>query len=126
MLRKLLAVVPHLLGLVWGLARDPRVPVASKLALGALVVYLSCPVDLIPDFIPVLGYLDDVILVAVIFDGVINHIDRQIVLSHWKGDAAALEAVGRISRRIAFFVPSSWKRRILGTARAAPASEVND
>jgi len=126
MLRKLLAVVPHLLGLVWGLSRDPRVPRRSKLALGALVVYLSCPVDIIPDFIPVLGYLDDIILVAVAFDGVINHIDREIVFSHWKGDAATLEAVGRISHRIAFFVPSSWKHKILGSAGAAPPSEESD
>lgn len=122
MLRELLAVVPHLLGLVWGLSRDPRVPGSSKAALGALIAYLACPVDLIPDFIPVLGHLDDVIVVAVAFDAVINQIDRQIVLSHWKGNPATLEAVGRISRRIAFFVPGSWKRKVFGTQRAASSS----
>ncbi len=115
-MRELLAVVPHLLALVWGLFRDPRVPARSKVTLGALIGYLATPVDLVPDFIPLLGYLDDVVLVAVVFDGVINHIDREIVLSHWKGDVRTLDKVGELSRRIAFFVPRSWKRKLLGSA----------
>ena len=55
MFKELLTVVPDLLGLIWGLFKDPRVPASRKVALGALIAYLSTPVDLVPDFIPLLG-----------------------------------------------------------------------
>ena len=48
---------------VWIAARDPRVPWYAKLLAGAVAAYALSPIDLIPDFIPVLGYLDDVIIV---------------------------------------------------------------
>lgn len=48
---------------LWLAARDPRVPAAAKLVAGLVAAYALSPIDLIPDFIPVLGYLDDVILV---------------------------------------------------------------
>lgn len=48
---------------LWLAARDPRVPLTAKLVAGAVAAYALSPVDLIPDFIPVLGYLDDIILV---------------------------------------------------------------
>lgn len=48
---------------LWLAARDPRVPLAAKLVAGAVAAYALSPVDLIPDFIPILGYLDDLILV---------------------------------------------------------------
>lgn len=48
---------------LWLAARDPRVPLAAKLVAGTVAAYALSPVDLIPDFIPVLGYLDDLVLV---------------------------------------------------------------
>jgi uncharacterized membrane protein YkvA (DUF1232 family) len=48
---------------LWIAARDPRVPFAAKLAAGLVAAYALSPIDLIPDFIPVLGYLDDLIIV---------------------------------------------------------------
>ena len=50
---------------LWLAARDPRVPLTAKLVAGAVAAYALSPIDLIPDFIPVLGYLDDLILVPV-------------------------------------------------------------
>ena len=55
MLRKM----PAYARLIWALARDPRVPIQQKLVLGAVAGYLVFPIDIIPDFIPVLGQLDD-------------------------------------------------------------------
>lgn len=48
---------------LWIAARDPRTPIAAKIAAGAVAAYALSPIDLIPDFIPVLGYLDDIVLV---------------------------------------------------------------
>src|SRR3954462_1203805 len=50
---------------LWIGARDPRTPVLAKIAAAAVAAYALSPIDLIPDFIPVLGYLDDVILVPI-------------------------------------------------------------
>jgi uncharacterized membrane protein YkvA (DUF1232 family) len=50
---------------LWLAARDPRTPLAAKLVAGAVAAYALSPIDLIPDFIPVLGYLDDLLLVPV-------------------------------------------------------------
>ncbi|MBN9498986.1 MAG: DUF1232 domain-containing protein [Alphaproteobacteria bacterium] len=50
---------------LWIAARDPRTPLAAKVVAGVIAAYALSPIDLIPDFVPVLGYLDDIIIVAV-------------------------------------------------------------
>jgi uncharacterized membrane protein YkvA (DUF1232 family) len=62
--RALAGFIPDSLMLFKRLLRDRRVPLSSKVLLGAMVLYLAMPFDLVPDFIPVAGQLDDVILVA--------------------------------------------------------------
>lgn len=76
------------------------------------------PIDLIPDFIPGLGYLDDVVLVAIVLDGLLNHVDREIVLAHWPGDPASLERASRLAGRVAAWVPRRWKARVFGGTTA--------
>src|SRR5258708_12648416 len=63
-IRELALFVPNLVRLFAGLVRDARVPVRAKIVLGATAVYLASPIDLIPDFIPVLGSLDDAVIPA--------------------------------------------------------------
>src|SRR2546425_9631899 len=77
--------VPHLATLVANLLADRRVPAQAKATLTGVVAYLAMPFDLIPDFIPVLGYLDDLVLVILVFDGVVNQIDEAIVAGYWQG-----------------------------------------
>src|SRR5687768_685388 len=89
-LRELLWLAPRLLQLIVRPARDPRVSGRTKSVLAGVVVYLASPVDLVPDFIPLLGYLDDVLLVAIVLDGLLNHVERAVVLEHWPGDARSL------------------------------------
>jgi uncharacterized membrane protein YkvA (DUF1232 family) len=107
-------LAPRLLQLITRLARDPRVSGRAKTVLAGLAVYLASPVDLVPDFIPVLGYLDDVLLVAIVLDGLLTHVDRAVLLQHWPGDARSLERVCRIAGRVAAWVPRRWKTRVFG------------
>src|SRR3989441_6064858 len=74
--------VPHLATLVASLMADKRVTGKVKATLAGVAAYLAMPFDLIPDFIPVLGYLDDLVLVILVFDGVLNQIDEAIVAEH--------------------------------------------
>ena len=118
-LRELLALLPQLVGLLARLVRDPRLPPRVKAILGVAAVYLASPIDLVPDFIPLLGYLDDVIVAAVVLDGILNHVDRAIVLEHCPGNPAGLERMSRLAAGLAGWLPRRWKARVFGREAVA-------
>jgi uncharacterized membrane protein YkvA (DUF1232 family) len=89
--------VPDCAVLFTRLARDARLPRRQRLLLVALVAYLSLPFDLIPDFIPVLGALDDAILVALVLRTVLRGAGAEIVREHWPGPHRSLEVVLRLA-----------------------------
>jgi uncharacterized membrane protein YkvA (DUF1232 family) len=72
MARAVALFIPECILLVRRLLEDPQVPRRHKLLLGALVLYLASPIDLVPDFIPVAGQLDDAILVALVLRVVVG------------------------------------------------------
>jgi len=113
--KDLLLALPRLGRMLISLAADRDVPTAVKVILAALAVYLVSPVDIIPDFIPWVGYLDDLILAAVVVDGVLNFVDRPLVLRYWPGSADSLERVAAVARRLARWVPNRIKARIFGS-----------
>jgi uncharacterized membrane protein YkvA (DUF1232 family) len=112
----LLRALPNLIRLVARLAVDPTLPRAAKVALAAAMVYLASPVDLVPDFIPLVGYLDDVLLAALLVDGLLNYVDRGLVLRYWPGTADSLERLARVARMLAVWVPRRLKARIFAGA----------
>jgi uncharacterized membrane protein YkvA (DUF1232 family) len=89
-------------------------PKAAKVALAAAVLYLVSPVDLVPDFVPLLGYLDDVFVAAILVDGMLNFVNRGVVLRYWPGSPESLERVARAARVLAAWVPRRLKQRIFG------------
>jgi uncharacterized membrane protein YkvA (DUF1232 family) len=91
--------VPDCLVLFRRLLSDPRVPRTRKLLLLGMVAYLAMPFDLIPDFIPVAGQLDDVILVALVLRTVLRGAGVQLVREHWPGPEKSLDAVLRLAGR---------------------------
>ena len=114
---QLLKALPELVRLIARLVRDPLLPRAAKIALAAAMVYLASPIDLIPDFIPVIGYLDDVLVAALLVDGILNWVDRGLVLKYWPGSPDSLERLSRAARMLAVWVPRRLKARIFA-ARA--------
>jgi uncharacterized membrane protein YkvA (DUF1232 family) len=96
--RELAALVPNLTRLFAGLLRDPRVPLRAKLVLGATAVYLASPFDLIPDFIPIIGSLDDAIVAAFALRFVVGASSPEIVAEHWAGDPATLRRILWLAR----------------------------
>lgn len=96
--RALAGLVPDCLILFKRLLADSRVSPARKLALALLVGYLALPFDLIPDFIPVAGQLDDAILVALVLRMVLRSGGPALVEDHWPGP----DRSGRLIRRLAF------------------------
>lgn len=96
-LRDMLRLVPDLVRLLHGLARDPEVPRGVRIRLGALLVYLAMPIDLVPDFIPIVGYADDVVLVALVLRSVIRRAGPEAINRHWKGTPEGLVAIMKLA-----------------------------
>ena len=85
LLRETLRLLPDLLRLLRRLAADADVPRAVRLRLWLLLGYLAIPIDLVPDFVPVLGYADDAIIVAVVLRSVVRRADAPVIHRHWPG-----------------------------------------
>jgi uncharacterized membrane protein YkvA (DUF1232 family) len=85
--------IPDCVVLMRRLLRDPRVPRRTKVALWLLIGYLLFPVDLVPDFIPVAGHLDDAILVALVLRSFLRAGGAALVREHWPGPEHALGAL---------------------------------
>jgi len=92
-----LRLLPDTLRLVSRLARDDAVPRRVRLMLWLLLAYLASPIDLVPDFIPVLGYADDAIAVAVVLRAVIRQAGADPVSRNWPGSPEGLRVVLRLA-----------------------------
>lgn len=89
-------LVPDLVRLLRALMGDPAVPKGVRRRLGLLLAYLALPFDLIPDFIPVLGYADDVIVVALVLRSVVRAAGADALERHWRGSERGLELLRRL------------------------------
>ena len=107
--RELALLVPNLVRMFGGLLRDPRVPLRAKIVVGIASLWLASPIDLIPDFVPIAGQLDDAIVAALALRFILRTTDGAVVRQHWHGDPATLERVLRMV---------SWGGR--GSPRALP------
>jgi uncharacterized membrane protein YkvA (DUF1232 family) len=114
---RLLRALPALAATIARLMRDPAVPRAAKLALAAAVVYLASPIDLLPDVVPLVGYVDDVMVGALVLDGVLSFVDRRLVLRYWPGSVRSLDALTRVARTLTAWVPPRVKARLFSPGR---------
>ena len=114
---RLLRALPALAIMLARLVRDPSLPRPVKIALAAAVVYLASPIDLIHDFIPFLGYVDDLLLAAIVLDGVLNFVDRNLLLRYWPANERSFDALARTARTLSAWVPRRVKKRIFPAAR---------
>lgn len=106
-------VVPRLIMLAIRLLMDSRVPGATKAALAGGMLYIVSPIDLVPDFIPVVGQLEDAVLAMLLVDMMVNSVDPRVVAEHWRGNSATLQRVGRVTGRLTKMVPQALRRRAL-------------
>jgi uncharacterized membrane protein YkvA (DUF1232 family) len=95
----LLTLVPRLARFVYHVSRDPRVPWAAKASLVGLAAYLASPIDIIPDWVPAAGYLDDVLVVGFVVSYVLARVPPEVVREHWGEDIHTLERIRDLARR---------------------------
>ena len=95
---ELVRLIPACLALLRDVMRDPTVPKRAKIAPALGLVYLAIPIDLIPDFIPGLGHLDDALLVAWAIRHLVAAAGRERVTAHWTGNPRTLDRILRLAR----------------------------
>ena len=92
-----LRLLPDLLRLVRRLAADSSLPRGVRIQLALLLIYLASPIDLIPDFVPVLGYADDAIIVTVVLRSAVRRVGLPAIRAHWPGTDEGLAALARLT-----------------------------
>jgi uncharacterized membrane protein YkvA (DUF1232 family) len=111
--------IPNFLRLLYGLVTDSRVNGVDKLVVAGAIAYILLPVDVIPDFIPFLGEVDDVFLLILALQRLIANAGRAVVQAYWPGDPAELSTsnLEKIVAACVFFLPRRMRRRLRAIGR---------
>jgi len=108
-----LSYLPKFLRLLINLLRDPRVSSTDKAILGATIAYLLNPVDLVPDWIPFLGLVDDVYLVALALLRLLLRTDAEVLRQHWDGPGELIPVLKQTAEWAVAFLPPKVRRALL-------------
>jgi uncharacterized membrane protein YkvA (DUF1232 family) len=92
-------LLPDVLRLAARLARDPATPPSCRVALAGLAIWIASPIDLIPEFVPVIGPLDDIVVAAIVLRWVGRRVGDDALRGHWPGSPDGFELVLRLLGR---------------------------
>ncbi|MGA9598633.1 MAG: DUF1232 domain-containing protein [Acidimicrobiia bacterium] len=112
LLKEALLLVPNLVKLLLRLLRDRRVPLRRRLAMGAVGLYIASPIDLIPDFVPVVGGIDDLLVLAFAIDYLLESCSQEVIAEHWDGSEDGLELVRGIAAWGVEVLPDRLRRLV--------------
>jgi uncharacterized membrane protein YkvA (DUF1232 family) len=115
--RDAVLMIPNLVKLLGRLLKDPRVPRRSKLLLGGALAYVLSPIDLLPDMIPVAGFLDDLFLIVFALNHLIERAGEEVVIEHWDGPQDLLGMIKSVLGTATDMVPvriRNFLRRLAG------------
>jgi uncharacterized membrane protein YkvA (DUF1232 family) len=106
--------LPNFMRLLGGLLTDVRISMTDKLLVAGAIAYILLPMDIVPDFIPFLGEIDDIFLLVLALQRLIGNAGRAILLEHWMGDPKDLGSLNleRVLASAAFFLPRRVRRRL--------------
>jgi uncharacterized membrane protein YkvA (DUF1232 family) len=107
-------LLPNLLKLLGRVMKDPRVPRRTKLVVGAALAYLVSPIDLVPEFVPVAGVLDDLLIASFALNHLATVAGDEILLEHWDGPRDLLELVRSVLEMASDLVPAPVRRIFRG------------
>ena len=112
--------LPNYVRLLFGLLTDRRVSAMDKLLVAGAIAYIIMPIDLIPDFIPFFGEIDDLYVLLLALQRLISHAGRDVLLDHWGGDPEDLADLNLRQAMVsaAFFLPKRIRRRLRVIGRA--------
>ncbi len=108
-----LGYIPKFFRLIINLLRDPRVSATDKAILGATVAYLLNPVDLVPDWIPFLGMVDDVYLIVLALLRMLLRTDAQVMSQYWDGPEELIPLLKQTAEWAVAFLPARIRKALL-------------
>jgi uncharacterized membrane protein YkvA (DUF1232 family) len=111
-LKEALLLLPRIVQLLYRLMRDPRVNRADKLLVGALIAYIASPLDIVPDFIPVAGQVDDLFAAALVLMRLVGNSGEEVVGGHWSGPPDLVPWIHKVARFSARFLPERVTRAV--------------
>jgi uncharacterized membrane protein YkvA (DUF1232 family) len=123
-LRGFLMFLPNMVLLMGRLLKDARVPTAEKALFAAAIVYVISPIDLIPDFFPFIGQVDDLYVVALVLLRLVNRTDEIVVRQHWSGGGDIVALADSIANIAPKFLPKRVARVITSNVELAPAGKL--
>ena len=112
--RDLLLFLPRLAQLLHRLLWDRRVPVGEKTLLLGTLTYVLTPLDFLPDFIPFIGQVDDLYLVALVILRLLHQSGEELLREHWEGPGDLALIVNRIVIATRYVLPKRLRRILLG------------
>lgn len=115
--RSLVRELPNFFKLVFRLLRDPRTPALNKVLFGAVAVYMLTPLDLLPDFFGVLGWVDDLYLLGLALGRLLASAGPNALLKHWDGNPAALGYLVEGVEEMGGMLPQNVRRALRSIAR---------
>ncbi|HEX7088789.1 MAG TPA: DUF1232 domain-containing protein [Longimicrobiales bacterium] len=115
----LVLYLPEFLRLLVRLLLDPRVSRLDKALLGVVFAYVVIPTDFLPDFLAVLGRIDDLFLLGMALDRLLRRAGPRLLLEHWDADPAALEALVGGLHQLGAALPGRIRRRLVRVLRRA-------
>jgi len=123
-IKNLLLFLPNLLLLLGRLIKDPRVPRTEKALLLAAIVYAIAPLDFLPDFIPFIGQIDDIYLIALTVLRLINNTEEEIVRQHWSGGGDIVALADAIANLAPIILPKRVSKVITSKVELAKSDEI--
>lgn len=116
--------LPNMVKLLGRLLKDARVPTAEKALFVGAIVYVISPIDLIPDFLPFIGQVDDIYVVALTLLRLINRSDANVVRQHWSGGGDIVSLADTIANIAPMLLPKRVSRVLSSRVELAPAGKV--
>ena len=123
-MRSFLMFLPNMVLLMGRLLKDSRVPFAEKALVAGAIVYVISPIDLIPDFLPFIGQVDDIYVVALVVLRLVNRTDESVVRQHWSGGGDIVALANSIASIAPKFLPKRISRVITSHVELAPAGKI--
>ncbi|HWQ76714.1 MAG TPA: YkvA family protein [Syntrophomonas sp.] len=120
-MREAIMLIPNYLKLLYRLTRDSRVKTSEKALLLATAAYIVAPVDFLPDFIPFIGQVDDVLLAALVLKRFMNSISPQVMYQHWDGKPNLLKNIEQVLSWSRFFLPADIYEKVVRKSQKDPS-----
>ncbi|WP_054692014.1 YkvA family protein [Syntrophomonas palmitatica] len=123
-LKQVLLFIPNLVKLMYRLVQDENVTTTDKALLLGTIAYVVSPLDFLPDIIPFLGKVDDILLVSLVLKRLMDSVDREVLVSYWDGDEDLLNLIDKTLKYAVLLVPKGIYEKLVKKSQTENYTDV--